>query len=108
MALKDYLDKTVEVQKKVPVPNGFGGEIETWVKDFDLNCLIDYMSGKKEQIARQYQEDTTHVLMALVGANVKISHRIKDGSDIYRVLHYDEPFSKHTEILLQKVGVDNG
>ena len=108
MALKDYFDKTVEVQKKTSVSNQMGGFTETWSKDFDLDCLIDYMSGKKEQIARQYQEDTTHVLMALVGANVTISHRIKDGSDIYRVLHYDEPFSKHTEILLQKVGVDNG
>ena len=108
MALKDYFDKVVEVQKKTLVPNGFGGFTETWTKDFDLVCLIDYMSGKKEQIARQYQEDTTHMLMALVGANITISHRIKDGEDIYRVLHYDEPFKKHSETLLQKVGVDNG
>ena len=108
MALKDYFDKVVEVQKKTLVPNGFGGHTEIWVKDFDLDCLIDYMTGKKEEIARQYQEDTTHILMALVGANVTIENRIKDGSDIYRVLHYDEPFKKHSETLLQKVGVDNG
>lgn len=107
MALQDYFDKTVEVQKKTVVGNGFGGNTETWSKDFDLNCLIDYISGQKTEIARQYQEDTTHILMCNVNSSVTIEHRIKHGSDIYRVLHVDEPFSKHSEILLQYVGVDN-
>jgi hypothetical protein len=108
MALQDYFDKTVVVQKKTSTPNGFGGFAETWVKDFDLDCLIDYLTGRKGEIARQYQEDTTHILMANVGANIAIDNRINDNGDIYRVLHYDEPFKKHSETLLQKVGVDNG
>jgi SPP1 family predicted phage head-tail adaptor len=105
--LKDYFDKVVSVEKVTRVSNGFGGFTETWSKDFNVDCLIDFMAGKKQEIARQFQEDTTHILMADVGTEIKITHRINHNGDIYRILHVDEPFSKHSEIYLQKVGVDN-
>lgn len=109
MALQDYFDRTVEVQKVTRISNGFGGFEETWKKDFDLECLIDLLDrgNKQREIARQYLEDTSHILMCGKNHGVTDLHRIKDGANIYRVIYADTPFSKHGEIYLQKVGVDN-
>jgi len=107
MALQDYFDKTVIIQRVSSTSNGFGGTIETWTNHLTIDCIIDMMSGKESNIGKQYMEDSTHVLMTIAGYDITIADRVKHGDDIYRIIHVDEPFGKHAEILLEKVGVDN-
>ena len=127
MALKDYFDKDIIIEEPIRTPNGMGGSAESWAGDINLQDanftwlstesiwagqitvrgLIDYMSGKKEEIARQYQENTTHIMMADKSIVINIGNRVRSEGKIYRVLHVDTPFNKHKEVLLQYVDVDN-
>jgi len=105
--LKDYFNKTVEIQRQVATDNGFGGITTTWTTYLSINCLIDLIAGTEQQIAKQFIDSATHVLMTKVGYNISSKNRINDDGNIYRILYVDEPFGKHTEILLEYVGVDN-
>lgn len=105
--LQNYYDKTVIVEKVTLVNSGFGTFTETWSTHLTISCLIDYISGQETQIASQFMDRATHILMADVGYDITIANRINHNGTIYRILHVDEPFSKHAEILLEYVGVDN-
>lgn len=127
MALQDYFDTTILIEEAIKVPNGFGGFAEYWAGDItfadadftwgsvngtwagqtEVLGLIDYITGRKEQIARQFQEDSTHIMMANKDVSISITNRVRADGKIYRVLHVDTPFKKHKEVLLQYVGVDN-
>lgn len=107
MALKDYFDRTVSVEKVVRTSNGFGGNAEEWKHDFYLDCLIDLLRQGQGEISNQYLENSSHILMCKEGHGVNDKHRINDNGEIYRVIYADTPFNKHGEIYLQKVGVDN-
>lgn len=105
--LKKYFDKTVNIERKTTTDNGFGGTSEIWETYLPIPCLIDYLSGKENQIAGQYADQATHILMTNVGYQITIADRVNHNGEIYRILHVDEPFKKHAEILLEYVGTDN-
>jgi hypothetical protein len=108
MALRDYFNTTVTVEKVTRISNGFGGFEEIWQADFELDCVIDLLVGMKQrEISNQYLEDSSHILMCEAEHNVTDLNRINDNGDIYRVIMVDTPFKSHGEIYLQKVGVDN-
>lgn len=105
--LKKYFDKTVNIERKTTTDNGFGGTSETWETYLPIPCLIDYLSGKETQIASQYADKATHILMTNAGYEIIEADRVNDNGEIYRILHVDEPFGKQAEILLEYVGTDN-
>ena len=127
MALQDYFNTTIFIEEAIKITNGFGGFTEYWAGDItfadadftwggtnntwsgqiEVLGLIDYISGKKEQIARQFQEDSTHIMMANKDVSINMTNRVRADGKIYRVLHVDTPFNKHKEVLLKYVGVDN-
>ena len=107
MALQDYFDKQVIIQRVTATDNGFGGTIETWNTHLTIDCLIDYIRGQETEIGKQYMDNSTHVLMTNTGYDITITDRVNHNNDIYRIVHVDEPFGKHAEILLELVGVDN-
>jgi head-tail adaptor len=105
--ITDYFVSTFEVKRKTVTVNDFGGQIETWATSSTGSGMIDYLSGQKAQVAEQYADKATHILICPMGVDVTIHDRILCGSEYYRVLHVDSPFDRHMEILLEYVGVDN-
>ena len=107
MALQDYFDKTVIIQRVTATGNGFGGTIETWNTHLTIPCLIDYTGGQETEIGKQYMDDSKYVLMTNTGYDITKADRVNHNGTIYRIVNVDEPFGKHAEILLERVGVDN-
>ena len=127
MALQDYFNTTIFIEEAIKITNGFGGFSEYWAGDIawdevdftwenaentwsgqiEVLGLIDYITGRKEQIARQFQEDSTHIMMSSKDVSINMTNRVRADGKIYRVLHVDTPFNKHKEVLLKYVGVDN-
>lgn len=105
--ITDYFDKSVIIQRNTVSSNGFGGQSETWTTHITIDCLIDYLGGQKQQVAAQFADKATHILICAVGQDITIFDRAVYNSEVYRILHVDSPFSRHMEILLEYVGADN-
>jgi SPP1 family predicted phage head-tail adaptor len=108
MALQDYLNKTVTIERQAEPTTitNMGGVIEVWNTHLTIPCLIDLIRPEERRIANQFMADSTHVLMTNTGYDINIADRVNFNGKIYRITHVDEPFSKQAEILLQEV-VDN-
>ena len=107
MAIIDYFDKAVTIQRVTISSNGMGGQTESWATHLSIDALIDYSGGQKQEVAAQYADKATHILMCAAGKDITIFDRAVYNSEVYRILHVDTPFSNHMEILLEYVGVDN-
>lgn len=107
MAIIDYFDKSVIIQRVTVSSNGMGGQSKSWATNLTIDAMIDYLGGQKTQIAAQYADRATHILICAAGKDITVSDRAVYNSEVYRILHVDTPFSNHMEILLEYVGVDN-
>lgn len=105
--ITDYFTQAITTKRKITTLNSFGGKVETYSNNLSFNGLIDYLSGQKQQIATQYSDKATHILMCESGKDITIFDKVIYNSEEYRVLHVDTPFNRHMEILLEYVGVDN-
>lgn len=105
--ITDYFNSDIVTKRATDTDNGFGGVIKTWSTNLSFKGLVDYISGKKEEIASQYADKATHVLICAKGKDILISDKVFYNNEYYRILHVDTPFNRHMEILLEYVGVDN-
>ncbi len=105
--ITDYFTSDILVERKTTVDNGMGGKATTFNMHLQFKGLVDYLSGQKIDIARQYADKATHILICEVGKDITIFDRVIYDTNYYRVLHVDSPFDRHMEILLEYVGVDN-
>lgn len=105
--ITDFFTQSIVIQRVTRSDNEIGGYSESWSTHLAFDGLIDYLSGQKQQIAAQYTDKATHILMCEVGKDITIADRVYFDSEIYRILHVDSPFQRHMEILLEYVGIDN-
>lgn len=103
----DYLTQTIIIQTYTKTSNQFGGYAETWADSQTVNGLIDLQNGNENKISDKYVEKSTHVLFLETGITINNTNRIKQNNEVYRVLYVDQPFNRHQEIYLEKVGVDD-
>ncbi|WP_424765697.1 head-tail adaptor protein [Paenibacillus sp. sgz302251] len=106
--IADYYNQSVIIQRKTSVPNGIGGYVENWANHITLNGLIDQISGNEKNIAAQFADSATHILISEAGYEIKSTDRAVCEGEIYRILNPDNPMgmNHHLEILLVYEGVD--
>ena len=100
-------DDDIVIQRSTASSNGIGGQSETWYTHLTIDGGIDYLGGQKQEIADQYADKATHILICGTGQDITKEDRVYFNSETYRILHVDTVFSHHMEVLLEYVGVDN-
>jgi len=105
--INDFMTQTHVIQRVTVSSNGIGGQSETWATHLTISGYIDYLGGQKQEVAAQYADKATHILICETGHDITVEDRVYYNSEVYRILHVDTVFNHHMEVLLQYVGVDN-
>ena len=105
--INDFYTQSILIQSKTTASNAIGGQIETWSTKATIDGYIDDIGGQKQEIAAQYTDKATHILMCSAGSDIDLFDRVYFNSETYRILHVDTVFGHHMEVLLEYVGVDN-
>jgi len=109
MAIEDYFNTELTVQSSAAAASGdMGGAGGAWSDTtVKIKGSLDRLSGSKSGIAAQFIETATHVFLCPASSAVTTANRLKEGSNIYRILYIDTPLnmSHHLEIILELLGV---
>lgn len=111
MAIQDYY-RTLTVQRKTTLPNGIGGQIETWDDHITIQGLINQASSSEILAAAQNQNIIDSKLFTDVGQDIKVDDRIIDsieGNLVYRIVSVPKDTvnrKHHWKILLKRLDTD--
>jgi head-tail adaptor len=108
MAIEDYFTYPLIVQSSAAAGSGnMGGAGGAWTDGITVNGSLDRLSGSKSNVAAQFVDVATHVFLCPARSAITSANRLKDGSNIYRVLYVDPPLNMghHLEIILELLGV---
>lgn len=109
--IEDYY-RTLIVQRKTTVSNGFGGQAETWADYIEIQGLINQASSDEILAAAQHQNQIDSKLYTAVGQDIKVDDRIVDsieGNLVYRIVSVPKDTvnrKHHWKIMLKRVDTD--
>ncbi|MEY2669784.1 MAG: Phage head-tail joining protein [Bacteroidota bacterium] len=104
--ITDYYTQSIVIQRAIKTKVS-GRTAETWSTHLTIDGYIDFINGKETTKSNKIVEDGTHVLMTASGQDITNNDRVYYNSEIYRILSVDTVFGHHSEIILEKIGVDN-
>lgn len=96
----------VKIQRLTIKDNGMGGVTEEWNDHLTIKGIVDYISGQETLIGGQYADRATHILICDAGLDITNKDRVLYRGGTYHILHVDNPFDRHGEILLEYVEPD--
>lgn len=96
----------VKIQRLTIEDNGMGGVTEEWNDHLTIMGIVDYISGQETLIGGQYADRATHILICDAGLDITNKDRVLYRGGTYHILHVDNPFDRHGEILLEYVEPD--
>jgi len=96
----------VKIQRLTIKDNGMGGVTEEWNDHLTIMGIVDYISGQETLIGGQYADRATHILICDAGLDITNKDRVLYRKGTYHILHVDNPFDRHGEILLEYVEPD--
>jgi len=96
----------VKIQRLTIKDNGMGGVTEEWNDHLTIMGIVDYISGQETLIGGQYADRATHILICDAGLDITNKDRVLYRGGTYHILHVDNPFDRHGEILLEYVEPD--
>jgi SPP1 family predicted phage head-tail adaptor len=97
---------TVKIQRLTIEDNGMGGVTEEWNDHLTIMGIVDYISGQEALIGGQFADRATHILVCEAGLDITNKDRAVYRGGTYHILHVDNPFDRHGEILLEYVEPD--
>ena len=96
----------VKIQRLTIEDNGMGGVTEEWKDHLTIRGIVDYISGRETLIGGQFADRATHILVCEAGLDITNKDRAVYRGGTYHILHVDNPFDRHGEILLEYVEPD--
>jgi len=87
-----WLNRTLELYRRVEEPDGMGGAVSTWVKVGDLRCKVDQPSASERMVAAQSQSNHSHNVYTYPDADVQRGDEFRDGDGLaLRVIAVVQP-----------------
>jgi SPP1 family predicted phage head-tail adaptor len=87
------MDKRVEIQQPVSVPDGAGGQTVTWTTFDTIWASIEPLQGQEYIAAQQMQTAVTHRLRIRYLEGITAAMRVKFGARVFQIqsiLNYNE------------------
>ena len=100
--IEDFLNKSIVIQRAIKSKNSFSdNSSQSWSTHITIDGNIDYIGGQKQNVADQFRDKATHILICSVGNDIIIDDRVVYSGITYNVLYPDTVFDHHMEVLLQ-------
>jgi SPP1 family predicted phage head-tail adaptor len=96
----------VIIQRSTSVPNGIGGNSETWSNYLEYSGVLDQLTGNERLSAEKISPLSSHILIGPI-ADIKEADRVVFNDRIYHIVNIDNPMNlnRHLEILLEFKGM---